>query len=112
MIAISSDRERGQAVLQAQDLATAAEAEKAAKKRRLDNGLGDQRVENLEELQALAAVRGSTQALAHQATLWNVPPGKSKATTLARLSQAVRASQGDMQGEDEGEDADDEHPFI
>ena len=54
-----------------------------------------QRVDNAEDLSALSQQYGTTRALAHQAQLWHVKPGKSKAATTSRILAAMQANQNE-----------------
>ena len=91
--------QRGDAKLAALEQEQAHKTEQSAKKQRLADGLS-QRVDNAEDLSALSQDFGTGRALNHQAQLWRVKPGKTKAATTARILAAMQASQN-AEGEDE-----------
>ena len=52
-----------------------------------------QRLETAEAVKALSEVHGTGKAVAHQAGLWEVTVGKTKAVTSSRIVNAIEASQ-------------------
>ena len=85
--------QRGDANIAALEKDKAEKAEQSAKKQRMADGLS-QRADNAEDLSALSQQYVTTRALAHQAQLWHVKPGKSAATT-SRILAAMQASQNE-----------------
>ena len=96
-------------------------AERSAKRQRVADGMGD-RLDDPEDIKALSQLYRSGPAMAHQAELWNVSTGKTKAATTQKIIAAIQASQnpggeqpeGDdnHDGDDDEDDDDDERGIV
>ena len=109
--------ERGQAVLETLLQKKQQSVGRGAKRQRLTEALGA-RLEDPKAVEDLSQEFGTGRALDHQAQLWDVHPGKTKAATSRRILAAMQASrnpEGEAAAADEAaaeQGGDDDEDFF